>query len=177
GRTVGNLASEVDTPRHPDPEWLDELPAEDARAIASRRDLHRINGLMGHVRLLVEAWRQNEPDRWISTVVELGAGDGTFLLEAARSLSGRSGPFKVILIDRLNIVSEQTLDGFRELGWTPEVVVADVFDWLAHARMTETAFVANLFLHHFDNERLKVLFDLIAGQANFFVALEPHRAS
>jgi len=175
-RSDTNLASELASSRQPDPEWLDELPADDARAVASRRDLRRINRLMGHVPLLVDAWRQNEPDRWIATVVELGAGDGTFLLNCARALSSKSGPFKVVLVDRLKLVTAQTLDGFRELGWSPEVIAADVFEWLAHAQVPDSAFVANLFLHHFEQDRLHTLFEQISTQANFFVAVEPRRA-
>lgn len=176
-RADSNLATEVAAPRQPDPEWLDELPADDRRAIGSRKDLRRINRLMGHVRLLVDAWRENHPNRWFNTVVDLGAGDGTFCLECARALSSSSGPFKVILVDRVNLVTPQTLDGFRELGWNAEVVKADVFDWLAQGRVSNAAFVANLFLHHFNHEQLKILFERIAEQANFFVAVEPRRAS
>jgi len=175
-RSETNLTSELTSPRQPDAEWLDELPADDARAIASRRDLRRINQLMGHVPLVVEAWRRNQPERWVTTIVELGAGDGTFLLNWARALSGKSGPFKVILVDRVNLVTSQTLDGFRELGWNPEIVTADVFDWLPRARVSDAAFAANLFLHHFEQERLRVLFEQVSKQANFFVAIEPRRA-
>ena len=176
-RSETDLATQVASPRHPDPEWLDELPPEDARAIGSRKDLRRINRLMRHERLLVEAWHQNEPDRWVTSIVELGAGDGTFLLNCARGLSAKSGPFKVLLVDRQKLVSSQTLDGFRELGWSPEIVTADVFEWLSQAHVTDAAFVANLFLHHFEQEKLAVLFEQIAKQANFFVGLEPRRAS
>jgi hypothetical protein len=176
GRTHISLESELASARQPEAEWLDELPASDARAIGSRKDLRRLNRLMRHVSLLLEAWRKNEPDRWVSTVVEIGAGDGTFLLNCARALSAKSGPFKVILVDRAKLVTPQTLDGFRELGWNPEVVTADVFEWLAQARVVDSAFIANLFLHHFDDEQLKELFGHISGQANFFVGIEPRRA-
>jgi hypothetical protein len=175
-RSDTDLATQVTSSRHPDREWLDELPPDDKRAVASRRDLRRINRLMGHVPLFIEAWRQNQPDRWVTTIVELGAGDGTFLLNCARALSATSGPFKVILVDRAKLVTSQTLDGFRELGWSPEVVTADVFDWLSQPCVTDAAFAANLFLHHFEQEKLQVLFEQIAKQANFFVALEPRRA-
>ena len=37
--------------RRVDPEWLDELPAHDPRAQRSRRDLVRINALMGNVQI------------------------------------------------------------------------------------------------------------------------------
>src|SRR5829696_4192808 len=138
GRTHPSIESELASARQPEAEGLDELPASDARAIGSRKDLRRLNRLMRHVSLLLEAWRKNEPDRWISTVVEIGAGDGTFLLNCARALSAKSGPFKVILVDQAKLVTPQTLDGFRELGWSPEVVTADVFEWLAQARVVDS---------------------------------------
>ena len=174
--TRTDLTAEVTTQRQPEPELLDQLPADDRRALRSRKDLRRLNRIMGHVRLLVEAWRQNDPDRWVNTIVDLGAGDGTFLLECARALSASSGPFKVLLVDQINLVTPQTIDGFRELGWNAEVVTANVFNWLAEPRVSNAAFVTNLFLHHFDHEQLKVLFERIADQANFLVAIEPRRA-
>src|SRR5690242_6909026 len=100
--------------RQPEAEWLDELSAQDPRALASREDLQRINGLMRHVPLLIEAWRRSDPDRWVQTIVELGAGDGTFLLKFARAISSDSRPFKVVLLDRVRLVEPETLDGFRQ---------------------------------------------------------------
>ena len=162
--------------RQPAPELLDELPAQDPRALESRRDLRRINVLMGHVPRLVEAWRRSHPDRWVQTIVELGAGDGTFLLEFARAIAPDSRQFKVILVDRINLVKAEILDGFRELGWQPEVVTADAFEWIRQAHVADAAFVCNLFLHHFTQERLKLLAQLVAERASLFVALEPRRA-
>src|SRR6185295_17672783 len=83
--------------RRPYRELLDELPPDHRKAIRSRKDLRRINRWMKHVPLLVEQWRENTPERWVSTIVEIGAGDGTFLLSLARALG--TGPFKVILLD------------------------------------------------------------------------------
>jgi hypothetical protein len=169
---------QVDLPltRQPDPEWLDELPAQDRRAIRSRKDLQRINGLMRHVPLMAEVWRRNKPDRWIETIVELGAGDGTFLLKFARAIARESRPFKVLLVDRVALPEPETLDGFRALGWEPTVVTSDAFEWLAQAQVTEAAFVCNLFLHHFPQERLKLLLEHSALRASFFLALEPRRS-
>lgn len=163
--------------RQPEAEWLDELPAEDPRALASRDDLQRINGLMRHVPLLVEAWRRSEPDRWVNTIVELGAGDGTFLLKFARAISAESRPLKVILVDRVNLVQPGTLENFRQLGWEAEVVTTDVFEWLTQTQLTEAAFFSNLFLHHFDDERLTLLLGQVALRANLFIALEPRRSA
>jgi len=163
--------------RHPETEWLDELPAQDPRALASREDLQRINALMRHVPLLVEAWRKSEPDRWIQTIVELGAGDGTFLLKFARAIAPKSRPYKVILLDRVNLVQPGTLENFRQLGWQAEVVTADAFEWLAQSQITEAAFLCNLFLHHFDDDRLQLLLRHLALRANLLIALEPRRSA
>ena len=38
-------------------ELLDELPANDPRAVGSRHDLRRINALMGNARLMARAVR------------------------------------------------------------------------------------------------------------------------
>ena len=39
------------------PEILDELPADDPRAIQSRRDLQKVNAFMGHAGLVTRALR------------------------------------------------------------------------------------------------------------------------
>ena len=165
----------ISSGRRLDPEWLDELPPEDPRAVGSRKDLQRLNRIMSHVPFLVDVWRRNRPDRWIETIVELGTGDGTFLLEFARAIAPVSRPFRVILVDRLKAVPSQTLDEFRALGWTASFVQADVFEWLGSCRLSEVAFVANLFLHHFEENRLRLLLEEIASRANLLIALEPRR--
>jgi len=174
------VKAQMDTPvissgRRLDPEWLDELPPEDPRAVGSRKDLQRLNRIMSHVPFLVDVWRRNRPDRWIETIVELGAGDGTFLLEFARAMAPASRPYRVILVDRLKAVPPKTLDEFRALGWTASFVQADVFEWLRSCQVSEAALVANLFLHHFEEERLRLLLEGIALRANLFIALEPRR--
>ena len=45
--------------RHLEPELLDGLPADDPRAIASRRDLVRINALMFQARFMASLMRAN----------------------------------------------------------------------------------------------------------------------
>jgi hypothetical protein len=162
--------------RRVEPELLDELPPNDPDAVASRRDLRSLNFLMGHAaivaRVLLESAAQ--PPRWI---VELGAGDGTFLLAVARRLARQWRNVEAVLLDRQNIVAERTRAGFRKLGWTSKLVQADVFDWLA--RSPEEAFdctIVNLFLHHFPDVRLRKLLSLASERTNCFVACEPRRA-
>jgi tRNA G46 methylase TrmB len=66
-------------------EWLDELPPEEPRAIQSRRDLKRINAWMGNARILAHEIKfARLHQRSALRVLELGAGDGTFMLRLAR---------------------------------------------------------------------------------------------
>ena len=51
-------------------ELLDTLPPDDRSAIRSRRDLVRINALMGNARMISEAIKDATPIR----VLDLGAG-------------------------------------------------------------------------------------------------------
>ena len=50
------------------------------------------------------------------TILDLGAGDGVFMLKIARRLASRWQGVSVILLDRQNIVSDETLGGFIRSG-------------------------------------------------------------
>lgn len=158
-----------------EPEWLDELPANDPRAVASRRDLRNLNFFMGNVgiieRTLIQSFSQ-PPQR----IVELGAGDGTFALQLARRLSRRWPHLEMVLIDQQRLVSAETENAFQKLGWKPHVVCADIFEWLPHCGSADGMF-ANLFLHHFEREKLSVLLGQAAAKTNVFVACEPRRSA
>src|SRR5688572_31345767 len=56
------------------PELLDSLPASDPGAIASRRDLRMLNGIMGNFRWLERKLAETVRDD--DLIVEIGAGDG-----------------------------------------------------------------------------------------------------
>lgn len=61
------------------PEILDHLPSSDARAARARRDLRRINALMGNVRWMRQALSyvmENAALPPAARLVELGAGEG-----------------------------------------------------------------------------------------------------
>jgi len=163
--------------RQVEPEWLDELPAADPGAIHSRRDLRRLNVVMGNagaiLRLLAESGVAGPAPR----VIELGAGDGTLLLAVARRLGPSWRGTRAQLVDRAMLVSGATRDGFASLDWELEVVTNDVFADLARSPAREgTLILANLFLHHFERERLRELLALIAARAEHFIACEPRRS-
>ena len=74
-----------------EPELLDHLPPDDARAVRSRGDLRRINAIMGNARIIA---------RHLGTaqrIADLGGGDGSLL----RGLANRRG-LKIINVDRIH---------------------------------------------------------------------------
>ncbi|HEY3516174.1 MAG TPA: methyltransferase domain-containing protein, partial [Gammaproteobacteria bacterium] len=110
-------------------------------------------------------------------LVELGAGDGTLLLRLARRRARRWPKAVVTVLDAQPTVTPATLAALRAVGWTVEVIAADVFEWLEHPPADREAVVlANLFVHHFEGERLTRLLAGIAAQAGAFVCCEPRRA-
>ena len=66
------------------PEILDHLPADDPEAIRSRRDLRRVNLLMGNERWVCRTVR-GFPEAAGRGIVEIGAGDGVLCGMLARS--------------------------------------------------------------------------------------------
>jgi len=108
--------------------------------------------------------------------VELGAGDGTFMLAVARRLAKRWPEVMLTFVDRQNIVTRETHEAFRKLGWLTESVSADVFAFLADNAASADIVTANLFLHHFSDEALRRLFTGVAAKTPLFVACEPLRS-
>ena len=165
-------------PRSIEPEWLDELAAHDPRAIQSRRDLRRVNALMWNASLIARELKRNVHAGGSKSIAELGAGDGTLMLRLAKKTAAQCKDVQLALLDQQDIVSPKTLAGFRPLGWRAEPVVADVFTWLAQpADQVYDVIIANLFLHHFDAERLALLLSLTAQRTRLFIACEPRRSS
>jgi hypothetical protein len=160
------------------PEWLDTLPAEDRRAVRSRRDLRRVNRIMlqaGIMLRLVHAHAGPEPP---GRILELGCGDGTFMLRLARKLAKEWPSVSVTLLDRQDVVGGDTRAGFEALGWHAEVVCSDVFAYLADNRWPPVDItLANLFLHHFEANDLSRLVRRASERTPLFIACEPRRSA
>jgi 2-polyprenyl-3-methyl-5-hydroxy-6-metoxy-1,4-benzoquinol methylase len=163
--------------RRLEPELLDVLPPSDPGAIGSRRDLVRINALMLQpliMRRLLARHIAQPPRR----ILEIGAGDGRFMLGIAKRMARQWRDVELVLLDRTPLVTDAIQARFAGLGWRAKAAVADVFDWAAKAHGERFDLItANLFLHHFDDEALARLFALIAPLAPLFAATEPWRAS
>ena len=159
------------------PELLDVLPPQEKTALRSRRDLRRINACMRHPRLMARILEKNLPGPAPRRVVELGAGDGHFLLSVARRLNGPWRGAQATLVDRLDALDPRTRGHFDRLGWRVRTEVADAFDWLRQSPPDQArVVVSNLFFHQFDSEQLAGLLRLAADSSRLVVALEPRRS-
>jgi len=134
--------------RSVEPELLDSLPGEDPQAIRSRRDLRLINALMGNERWICNKLKADERAK-----VELGAGSG----ELTRQLENITG------------LDFQDKPEFLERPWR----AGNLFETLPEVE--GPVVVANLILHHFQDEQLSQLGALIK-ERDFFIAVEPWRS-
>ena len=154
-------------------ELLDTLPVDDPAAIRSRADLRRVNMWMNQPALmarLLQSYGAAPP----ASILELGCGDGTFMLRVARRLAPAWPGLHLRLVDRLPLVTGSTVAAFAALGWHAVPETADAFDALAGAPADIVA--ANLFLHHFDPPALARLLAAIARTTRFIAACEPRRS-
>jgi len=164
-------------PRTLVPEELDRLDPGDPLARGSRRDLVLVNRLMFAPAISASLMRRHlaTPPR---RILEVGAGDGRFMLALARRLAPLWPGVEIVLLDQQNLVSAETRHGFAALGWRAEPVVADVFALpgaLGQAAGPFDLASANLFLHHFEGEALRALLQRLAHLAPVVTATEPHR--
>jgi 2-polyprenyl-3-methyl-5-hydroxy-6-metoxy-1,4-benzoquinol methylase len=161
--------------RHLVPEFLDALPLDDARAVGSRRDLIWINALMLQSRIMAGLLNRHvltPPKR----ILELGSGDGAFMLAVARRMRSAWRDVELVMVDQADLLTDARRADFARLGWRAEPIVADLFEWL---EQSETAAwdvtCANLVLHHFSDAALRHLFALLKERTSIFVATEPRR--
>ncbi|MCX7314151.1 MAG: class I SAM-dependent methyltransferase [Hyphomicrobiales bacterium] len=159
-------------------ELLDELAADDPRAVHSRRDLNRVNTWMLQPGIMARWLLRHHAGAAPRTLLDLGSGDGAFILRVARILAPRWPGVAVTMLDRQDIVSAKTRRGFDALGWSANLVNADLFGALEDGALPAAdVATANLFLHHFTDQQLGELLPRVARLAPLFVACEPRRAA
>ncbi|HTL92327.1 MAG TPA: hypothetical protein VL176_08260 [Steroidobacteraceae bacterium] len=166
-----------------DPEVLDDLAPADPRAVRSRRDLQRVNWVMGSCGILTRTLRdvlRSLPPHAPLRILELGAGDGSLALRIARRLAPSWRSVELTLLDRQSLVTQETGIGFAHLGWSLRPLTVDVIEWArAPAQQQLPArwdvILVNLFLHHFEEDRLRELLSAAAQRCDAFIACEPRR--
>ena len=173
-------------PRVLEPETLDHLAPDDLAAVRSRRDLRRVNRVMGAQGILgraldrVASKRGSAPLR----IVELGCGDGLLMLDIARSDRPALKNAEITLLDMSPIVTPSTLAAYTDAGWRATTATTDVLAWAGgdggrggggDSERWDIV-VANLFLHHFEGDALRRLLAGCARRADALVACEPRRS-
>lgn len=146
-------------------EILDSLPPDDPRAVQSRRDLRRINVLMGNYRWISDQLR-TDPFSTVTKWTEIGAGSG----DLAGRIEGQSGgSFEVEGVDFAP----------RPRGWPErwDWHRGDLFAYLEEERegATPGGLIANLFLHHFEDKDLRRLGAFVNGRCRSLLVSEPAR--
>lgn len=154
-------------PRRMEPEWLDQMAAQEPAAVRARTDLQRLNRLMRSVAVLQRALRGIKPG---ASIAELGAGDGSLMLALAEALR----PARVVLVDRQDGIAAASCAAFAARDCLAEAIHADALDWAGDADPVD-AIVCNLFLHHLQESDLARLFAACAARTALFVAAEPAR--
>jgi len=145
------------------PEILDDLHPDDPDAVRSRRDLRRINQLMGNYRWLSRQMREAGILEWI----ELGAGAGQLAEQ-----------FRPEERERIRVTGVDFAP--RPLMW-PEHWPwkrGDLFTFFRQDRFANgerRGVVANLFLHHFTDDKLSTLGRLLRERCDAVLACEPSR--
>jgi SAM-dependent methyltransferase len=154
-----------------EPEWLDELPANEPSAIGSRADLRRINGFMNNAGIVARALRRiSKPKR----VLDLGSGDGALAWRIAQKLGWRDIEF--LLLDRKVSIPSGVRDKFAALSCSVTPVHRDALDGLTDIGYVDVVFT-NLFLHHFTDSELQRLLADVSAHCDAFVACEPRRSA
>lgn len=146
--------------RHLVCELLDQLDHDDPSAIRSRADIRRINGLMGNFRWLRRTLERSGALGANLRIVEIGAGRGDLGLELRRRHP------------RVNYTGIDLVPPPRgfPLPWRQGDALAQLADCKGDV------LVANLFLHHLSDTRLRELGGLLSSY-QAVICNEPLRSS
>ncbi len=143
------------------PEILDSLAGDDPEAVRSRKDLRRVNFLMGNERWVCGQLRKFQPTV-ASGIVEIGAGDGALCRKMARMFPGAP----IAGYD----LAMRPADLVPQVAWH----VGDIFT--KPSPTSSGILVANLFLHHFEKAALAGIGRWIEG-FDVLIFNEPDRSS
>jgi hypothetical protein len=137
------------------PEILDSIPHDDPGAIQSRRDLSRINRFMGS-----ESWiLRNTPEN-PKSITEIGSGDGHLLAKLAKAHPG------------VPITAYDLAPRPAHLPEHASWIQGDLFT--QEPDIQGGTLIANLFLHHFTDEKLRRLRSFVC-EFDTIISNEPRR--
>ena len=148
-----------------EPEILDRLDAADPAAIRSRRDLRRINWLMGSECWILKQLALVRRYCRVDKVLELGAGEGKLLAKAKEHHP------------ELACIGYELIDRPSDLPGSVEWRTGNFLEQLEAMPVgPNSVVVASLILHHLDETELARLGEAMRGVAAL-IAVEPDRSS
>ena len=141
-------------------ELLEIYPEDHPDAICGREDLLLVNAVMGNHRWMECMLRRWHQPGW--RITEIGAGDGALSLR----------------LKEQGICAAKDLHAFdlaaRPARWPTEAAWTQG-DFFQHPLPDSEVLVANLILHHFRDEQLRVLGSRISSKTRLILAAEPAR--
>ena len=143
-----------------EPELLETLPEDHPDAIRARKDLLLVNRIMGNHRWIIHTLRRHCQPGW--RITEIGAGDGALSRRLWQSGICHAGDLHAFDLAR------RPSTWPKEAAWTQ----GDIFH---HPLPATEVLVANLFLHHFQDDALRVLGGRISPSTLLIIAAEPAR--
>ena len=142
------------------PELLDTLPHDDPDAIRAREEMLQVNGIMGNHRWIERMILRHREEGW--RITELGAGDGLLSM-------------RLLAADCCTEAALHACDLAPRPAHWPAAAHWTSGDVLAQALPDTEIVIANLFLHHFTQEQLRLLGSRLSPVARLIVAAEPAR--
>lgn len=143
-----------------EPELLETYPDDHPDAIRGREDLLLVNAVMGNHRWMVSTLKRLYQPVW--HITEIGAGDGELSMRFVESGICEAGALHAFDLAQ------------RPARW-PKVSAWTQGDFFRHPLPESEVLVANLILHHFKEDQLRVLGSRISPKTRVILAAEPAR--
>ena len=158
-------------------EILDHLPGDDPEAVVSRSDLRLLNRIMRHANPMARLIRSEINGRDEISVVDIGCGDGTFSEQWVTRIHEDRVRKSLIFIDRIHCLSSRVGETLQSAGWRYEVKIGNAESLLLEMEPSpDRIVIANLFLHHFEEDDLRSLLESVSSRASAFICIEPRRS-
>ncbi len=142
------------------PELLETYPDDHPDARVGREDLRLVNAVMGNHRWVERSLRRHGRPGW--RILEIGAGDGAL----AQRLWQR-GVCRPEQLHAVDLAGRPAAWPARS-GWTQG-------DLLQQALPDCEVLIANLFLHHFQDDQIRRLGERLPPSTRLILAAEPAR--
>jgi hypothetical protein len=108
-------------------------------------------------------------------VVEIGSGEGALACKIFKKWGEVPNGSCIDFVDKAACLSNQVKHDLEELGWSVTQFEEDIFRWGEESSDTYDLCFASLFLHHFEETELMLLFQYLSQKVKRFFCVEPRR--